>query len=65
MSWYLRSVADLDTHRGRLLADGTVTAQCGAVFVPRPLAGYRGALLFPGEPPDPDQMCPKCKGSAR
>ena len=58
MSWYLRSMADSDTHRGELCGDGLVIAQCGAVFTPKPLAFGRVALR--GQPPDPDQICPNC-----
>ncbi|MGH3789083.1 MAG: hypothetical protein ACRDRG_21585 [Pseudonocardiaceae bacterium] len=60
--WYLRSGADRDTHRGRLFGNGTVMADCGLTFRPRPLA--YGAKALPGYPPDPDQVCPKCERSA-
>lgn len=36
-SWYLRSLADQDTHRGELRPDGTVVAVCGTAFRPRAL----------------------------
>ncbi len=57
MSWYLRSLADADTHRGARRADGAVVAACGVVFQPRLL---RIALPGAGDPPDPDQICPPC-----
>lgn len=57
--WYLRSLADQDTHRGDLQPDGTVTAACGAVFHPRKLF-LMGSLALPGGPADPDQICPPC-----
>lgn len=58
MSWYLRSMADRDTHRGTRNR-GVVNAECGICFVPRPLAFGRTAL--PGDPQDPDQICPGCQ----
>ncbi|MGH3935727.1 MAG: hypothetical protein ACRDS1_12260 [Pseudonocardiaceae bacterium] len=62
--WYLRSTADGDTHRGRVFGNGTVMADCGVVFRPRKALRDRGPAL-PGHPPDPEQVCPKCKGVAR
>ena len=63
-SWYLRSMADRDTHRGAE-ADGMVTALCGAVFAPFLVFG--GGSALPGQPPDPEQICPDCyrAGGAR
>ena len=58
MTWYLRSTGDRDTHRGALRPDGTVVAQCGAVFPPKPLP--YGRIALPGHPHDPDQICPEC-----
>ncbi|MGH3672796.1 MAG: hypothetical protein ACRDSH_19565 [Pseudonocardiaceae bacterium] len=58
-SWYLRSVGDRDTHRGTMVTNGTVTATCGAVFPPRPLA--LGGFALRGDPPDPTQVCPVCR----
>ncbi|MGH3885991.1 MAG: hypothetical protein ACRDSZ_05355 [Pseudonocardiaceae bacterium] len=55
--WYLRSMADHDTHRG-LMSGGSVDAVCGIRFTPRPVA-FGGEALA-GEPPDPDQICPQC-----
>ncbi len=63
-NWFLRSTADHDTHRGRLFGNGTVMADCGLAFKPVCALRTRGPAL-PGEPPDPDQVCPKCKGVAR
>ena len=59
MSWYLRSTSDLDTHRGELAQDGTVVAQCGIRFPPRPLPFDR--LALPGHPQDRAQICPRCR----
>ncbi len=67
--WYLRSLSDQDTHRGHLRR-GRVLAACGVEFLPlRALTtrglrryfgkGSRGPAL-PGEPPDPEQVCPEC-----
>ena len=36
LTWYLRSLADHDTHHGALREDGTVLARCRASFTPRP-----------------------------
>lgn len=58
MSWYLRSMADYDTHYGEL-RDAIVTAACGAQFWPRVLTFDRRAL--PRYPPDPAQVCPACQ----
>lgn len=58
MPWYLRSTGDADTHRGQLRPDGTVVAECGAQFRPPPIVP--GGPALPGEPPDPDQICPDC-----
>lgn len=58
--WYLRSMGDHDTHRGDLVnGDSTVTSACGARFRPLGLPGNRVSLS--GYPPDPDQVCPKCR----
>lgn len=63
MSWYLRSLADYDTHRGEITADGQVTATCGAVFTPYLLP--QGGIKLPGYPQDPDQICPTCRDAHR
>jgi hypothetical protein len=61
VSWYLRSMGDRDTHRGRYsTATRSVHAACGAEFVPITLAD--GGLVLPGSPPDPAQVCPECRG---
>ena len=59
MPWYLRSLADRDTHYGDLQPDEQVLAVCGAVFKPRPLP--YGRLALAASPPDPDQTCPLCQ----
>lgn len=64
MSWYLRSMADHDTHRGKLQDDGTVVAQCGIQFPPRPLP-FNRISLPPAYPVDPDQVCPQCQPAKR
>lgn len=45
LAWYLRSLADHDTHRRRLSANGGVIALCGARFIPKP------TVRVVGEPP--------------
>jgi hypothetical protein len=66
LAWYLRSLADHDTHRGWLGGDGSVLALCGAQFVPKPTVrqvGQRFVGGFPdlGLPPIPEQVCPECQ----
>lgn len=59
MSWYLRSLADRDTHRGTWSgASRSVHAVCGAEF--QPVALPTGGYFLPGLPPDPLQICPDC-----
>ena len=58
VSWYLRSTDDHDTHRGTM-SRGSVIAVCGIRFAPRTIAFGRKALS--GEPPDPQQICPRCQ----
>ncbi|MGH3550070.1 MAG: hypothetical protein ACRDQU_18560 [Pseudonocardiaceae bacterium] len=74
LSWFLRSLGDHDTHRGRLRSDGTVAARCGLSFTPRPTlritgqppgALVAGPLALRGNPPDPDQTCLECRGGVR
>lgn len=71
LTWYLRSPGDHDTHRGRMRDDGTVLARCGALFTPQPTLTVvgpppgqlaTGGLALPGNPPDPEQVCPQCRG---
>jgi hypothetical protein len=67
--WYLRSLADHDTHRGWLGTDGSVLALCGAEFIPKPTVRQVGQRLvdgFPdlGVPPVPEQVCPYCQEKA-
>jgi hypothetical protein len=59
MSWYLRSLADADTHRGSYsIVTRSVHALCGIEFVPRELP--LGGPALPGNPLDPDQVCSAC-----
>lgn len=54
MSWYMRSLAPGDVHRG-VCEHGSVRAACGVNFLsvrPRPQA--------PCELPAPEQLCPGC-----
>jgi len=57
MTWFVASLRDEDTHLGRQLADGTVTARCSRSF--RPLVRLKGSPL------DPLQVCPTCAQSQR
>lgn len=70
VTWYLRSLSDHDTHRGRIRDDGTVLACCGVSFTPRPTLRVEGpppgelvaaGPALKGNPPDPDQICPECQ----
>ena len=60
MSWYLRSLADADTHRGHYsIVTRSVHALCSIEFVPRQLP--LGGPALPGNPLDPEQVCPQCR----
>jgi hypothetical protein len=70
LRWYLRSLRDGDTHRGRIDRTGVVKALCDAEFVPRPTLRVEGPgpgrlvngpLALSGSPPDPKQACPACR----
>ncbi|MGH3699690.1 MAG: hypothetical protein ACRDQY_09525 [Pseudonocardiaceae bacterium] len=59
MGWHLRSRADADTHRGDYsIVTRSVHALCGIEFVPRELP--LGGPALPGNPLDPNQVCPQC-----
>lgn len=64
MTWYLQSLKAHDTHRGAITR-GRVHALCGIQFEAITVAF--GAEALPGQPPDPEQICPEClrKVSAR
>ncbi len=56
--WYLQSLRAQDTHCGHLRR-GRVLATCGVEF--SPLRAWRkGGPALPGEPTDPEQICPEC-----
>ncbi|MBV9162485.1 MAG: hypothetical protein JO281_13240 [Pseudonocardiales bacterium] len=59
MSWYVRSVAPGDVHRG-VCAHGSVRAVCGVSFFPARVSSQ--ALL--SELPEPEQVCPGCMARA-
>jgi hypothetical protein len=59
MRWFLRSVADHDTHAVEGGSDGVVVALCGAAFEPLPLP--TGDIALPGRPVDPQQICAHCE----
>ena len=58
MDWFMRTLANRDTHKGELRDDGTVATVCGIAF--RPMRHYRASTVLPGEPPDPTRVCPRC-----
>jgi hypothetical protein len=69
LAWYLRSLADHDTHRGWMCGDGVVLAVCGAEFTPKPTVRAVGNRLVEGflelgSPPVPEQVCLDCKHGA-
>ena len=55
MRWYMRSVADHETHAGHR-QDEEVWAICGTHFPYTALT-----VTLPGRPPDPQQVCPFCR----
>jgi hypothetical protein len=60
VSWYLRSLADADTHRGSYsTVTRSVHAVCGEEFVPIILTN--GAPIMIWVPVDPAQICPECR----
>ncbi|MDQ3825364.1 MAG: hypothetical protein M3325_06285, partial [Actinomycetota bacterium] len=62
LRWFVRSMADGDTHRGYYSqATRSVHAVCGAEFVPLRIGLAGDRLALPGTPPDPAQVCPKCR----
>jgi hypothetical protein len=62
VSWYLRSLADADTHLGSYsTVTRSVHTLCGVEFVPRKLP--LGGPALPGSPLDPDQVCSACRGT--
>jgi hypothetical protein len=62
--WYVRSMGDNDTHRGRYCTTtSSVHALCGMEFMPLPI-GWRGQrLALSGQPPDPEQICSDCSSA--
>ncbi len=62
-AWYLRSTGDHDTHYGTWSGvTRTVHALCGIEFPPA--AGDSGGTFVPGQPSDPDQVCPTRRNKA-
>ncbi|MCA1693890.1 MAG: hypothetical protein LC749_03700, partial [Actinobacteria bacterium] len=59
--WYLQGISDGQTHMG-VLRDGLVTARCGLVFAPKHFFDHPGAPALPGDLPDIDQGCLRCRG---
>lgn len=65
-AWFVRSMADGDTHRGVYSpATRSVHARCGIEFQPLPIGWPPKLGPLPGNPPDPQQVCPNCRGAAR
>jgi len=63
--WFLRSLSDGDTHRGIYSpATRSVHARCGIEFQPLKKTNGAPIVLMPA-PPDPDQICPTCRGDAQ
>jgi hypothetical protein len=63
VSWFLRSMADSDSHRGDYsIVTRSVPAVCGIEFVSKELPLSGPAL--PGSPLDSGQVCPNCQRAA-
>lgn len=59
MTWYMVSLGPEATHRGAV-DRGRILTDCGGVY---PVT--ESLQLPPGvDPPDPDQICPRCAGEA-
>lgn len=62
MSWYLRSLANRDTHRGNYsIITRSVHAICGIEFVPLQLP--LGGPALPGSPLDPSRCARYVSGA--
>jgi hypothetical protein len=65
-AWFVRSLADHDTHRGIYSpATRSVHAVCGVEFTPLPLGLHGHRIALQGQPPDPEQVCPTCRDARR
>jgi hypothetical protein len=60
MSWYVRSLAPGDVHRG-VLDEGRVRAACGLTFLPSRDSGQ----VLGCELPEPERICPGCLARAK
>lgn len=60
--WYYRSCLDQDIHYARANSNGTVTAQCGAMFTPQVQMFSDNPAV--AESPQPRQCCPSCTQTA-
>lgn len=59
-TWFLKSMGDRDTHRGRYsIATRSVHAVCGREF--EPMRRTTGEPITLASPPDPAQVCPDCR----
>lgn len=59
MSWYVRSVAPGDVHRGGC-DEGSVRAACGLNFFPLRESGQASCVELPA----PERICPACLAGA-
>lgn len=58
MTWYMVSLGPEATHLGEVIAGSRILTNCGGVY---PVTESLELALAPGEdPPDPDQICPRC-----
>jgi hypothetical protein len=60
MSWFVRSLAPGDVHRG-VLDEGRVRAACGLAFLPLRESGR----VLCCELPEPERVCPGCLARAK
>lgn len=63
MSWYPRSLAPGDVHRG-VYEDGSVRAACGLEFFPLRMSGQVSGRALCSELPEPERVCPACLARA-
>jgi hypothetical protein len=61
--WFVRSLADHDTHRDIYSpATRSVHARCGIEFQPLPIGLHGNRIAFSGPPPDPTKFAALANG---
>lgn len=65
VAWWVAGLGDGQTHRGFYSpATRSVHARCGIEFRPIEVGWPPKRGPLPGNPPDPDQICPRCQEEA-